>query len=190
MKKIYSIILIGVLFALFVACGKNGNVDEAAAMRDIETADASMVYIDDEAIALVGSISSSKMTDEERAEAQDLRGKAVDAFNQCNVLRQEAGLKTLNWDDSLEVVAEVRASEIVNKFSHTRPNGKEWWSVNSKLMWGENLAKGFATAEGAVNGWLNSPTHKENIMNEGFNTMSIAVYQVNGVLYFAQEFGY
>ena len=96
----------------------------------------------------------------------------------------------MDWDDSLELAAAVRASEIVSNFSHTRPNGNPWWSVNSNLMWGENLAKGFATTEGAVSGWMNSPTHKANIVDSGFNTMSVAVYRINGVLYFAQEFGY
>lgn len=190
MKKIISILLITAMAVSLVACGNNGEIDEAAALRDIETADTSIVYIDDEAIALVGSVTDATMTDEERAEAEELRAMAVDAFNQCNALRQEQGLKTLVWDDSLELAAAVRASEIVGTFSHTRPNGNPWWTVNSDLMWGENLAKGFATTEGAVNGWMNSPTHKANVMDTTYNTMSVAVYRVDGVLYFAQEFGY
>lgn len=190
MKRIYSIMLILSLSMILVACGNNGELDEAAALRDIETADTSIIYIDDEAIALAGSLIDASMTDEERAEAEALRTMAVDAFNQCNALRQEEGLKTLDWNDSLEVVAMVRAEEIVNTFSHTRPNGSPWYSVNSELMWGENLAKGFSTSEGTVNGWMNSPTHKANIMDGSFNTMSIAVCRIDGVLYFAQEFGY
>lgn len=178
------------LLTSLVACGNNGVLDEAAAMRDIQTADTSIVYIDEEAIALAGSVADASMTDEERAEAEELRAMAIDAFNQCNALRQEQGLKTLDWDDSLELAAAVRASEIVGTFSHTRPNGNPWWTVNSDLMWGENLAKGYSTAQGTVTGWMNSPTHKANIMDGGFNTMSIAVYRIDGVLYFAQEFGY
>ncbi len=190
MKKILAMLLIGVMAVGLVACGATGNVDEAAALRDIETADSSIIYIDDEAIALVGSVADATMTEEERAEAEELHGMAVSVFNQCNALRQEQGMKTLDWDDSLELAAAVRASEIVSTFSHTRPNGNPWWTVNSDLMWGENLAKGFSTTEGAVNGWMNSPSHKANVMDAGFNTMSIAVYRIDGVLYFAQEFGY
>jgi len=190
MKKLLAMLLIGAMAIGLIACGANGDVDEAAALRDIETADSSIVYIDDEAIALVGSIADANMTEEERAEAEELRGMAVSVFNQCNALRQEQGLKTLDWDDSLELSAAVRASEIVGTFSHTRPNGNPWWTVNSDLMWGENLAKGFASTEATVDAWMNSPSHKANVMDGGFNTMSIAVYRINNVLYFAQEFGY
>jgi uncharacterized protein YkwD len=190
MKRFISMVMVLLLLTSLVACGNTGDVDEAAAMRDIQTADTSVIYIDDEAIALAGSIADASMTEEERAEANELRAMAVDAFNQCNALRQEQGLKTLDWDDTLELCAGVRSAEMVSTFSHTRPNGNPWWTVNSEIMYGENLAKGFSTAEGAVNGWMNSPTHKANLMDASFNTMSIAIYKENGVLHFAQEFGY
>jgi uncharacterized protein YkwD len=189
MKKITSAIIALLLLLTLVACGITGDIGEGT-MRDIQTADMSMVYIDEEAIALAGSVADESMTDEERAEASELRAMAVSAFDQCNVLRQDRGLEVLEWDDSLELCAAVRASETATSFSHTRPNGNPWWTVNSDLMWGENLAKGFSTSESAVYAWMDSPTHAANILDSGFNTMSIAVYRVNGVLYFAQEFGY
>ena len=104
--------------------------------------------------------------------------------------RIAAGLPELTWDDSLEVCAQVRASEAAVSFSHTRPDGSDWYTVNSDLMWGENLAKGYKDASSLVSGWLNSPTHAANILSPEFTVCSIAVYEVGNKLYFAQEFGY
>ena len=83
-----------------------------------------------------------------------------------------------------------RPTEAASKFSHTRPNGKDWYTVNSELMWGENLAKGYDSAQSVVDAWMASPTHAANILADDFTTCSIAVYETNGKLYFAQEFGY
>ena len=41
-----------------------------------------------------------------------------------------------------------------------------------------------------VDAWMASPTHAANILADDFTTCSIAVYETNGKLYFAQEFGY
>ncbi|MFR2605978.1 MAG: CAP domain-containing protein [Waltera sp.] len=115
---------------------------------------------------------------------------AIDALDIVNAKRAENGLATLNWSNGLESCAMVRATEAASKFSHTRPNGKDWYTVNSELMWGENLAKGYDSAQSVVDAWMASPTHAANILADDFTTCSIAVYETNGKLYFAQEFGY
>jgi len=189
-KKSIATLLITMLTIGLVACGNAGDLDEAAAMRDINAADPGMVYIDEDAIALVGSVQDATMTEEQRQRSAELRSMAVEAFDLTNARRAEQGLRALVWDNNLELAALVRSNEIVASFSHTRPNGSDWYTVNSNLMWGENLARKFKTAAAAVNGWINSPTHNQNLMDTGFNTMSVAVYEVDGVLYFAQEFGY
>ncbi len=74
--------------------------------------------------------------------------------------------------------------------NHVRPNGRDWYTVNSELMWGENLAKGYDSAQSVVDAWMASPTHAANILAGDFTTCSIAVYETGGKLYFAQEFGY
>ena len=53
-----------------------------------------------------------------------------------------------------------------------------------------NLAKGYDSAQSVVDAWMASPTHAANILAGDFTTCSIAVYETNGKLYFAQEFGY
>ena len=142
------------------------------------------------------------MSEAELARADELRAMAIDALDIVNAKRAENGLAALNWSNGLESCAMVRATEAASKFSHTRPNGKDWYTVNSELMWGENLAKGYDldtavehakaydSAQSVVDAWMASPTHAANILAGDFTTCSIAVYETNGKLYFAQEFGY
>ena len=114
----------------------------------------------------------------------------MDASNMVNDIRAEAGLDPLVWDSNLETVANVRANEISKNFSHTRPNGRQWYTVNSKIQGGENLAFGFDTAEDVVDAWMNSPTHKDNILYDEFEKVAISIYEEDGVYYWGQEFGY
>lgn len=185
-KKIMALMLAAVMVLSLTACGSSRLT---AAVRGPETVNG-IVYIDDAAVALVGSVVDAGMSEAEIARAAELRAMAVEAFDLVNVYRVAAGLPEFVWDDTLEACAQVRAAEAASLFSHTRPNGSDWYTVNSDLMWGENLAKGYKNATNLVTGWMNSPTHAANILDGEFVTCSIAVYEVNGKLYFAQEFGY
>jgi uncharacterized protein YkwD len=64
--------------------------------------------------------------------------------------------------------------------------GYKWKAI------GENLASGVLTPEDAVNGWVGSPHHCENLMSARFTQMSLA-YAVNaasnGGIYWTQLFG-
>ena len=76
-------------------------------------------------------------------------------------------------------------------YSHSRPNGDAWYTVNSSIMYGENLAKLYNSGDSVVAAWMASPTHAANIMESGFKSVGIAVFQAeNGNWYWAQEFGY
>ena len=180
-KRILAVLLTGVLTFSLIACGavSNSAIDDQAAVRGLEEG-AGEIWIDDEAIALAGSAASSQA--------------ALDActavFNLMNQQRAARGLSTLVWSDALTSAAQVRANEITTLFSHTRPNGSAFWTVDSNCMYGENLAKGYSTADAAVAAWMASPTHKANVMDGGFKTCGIAIYEVGGTWYWAEEFGY
>lgn len=108
-----------------------------------------------------------------------------------NEQRAAAGEAPLAWNQGLANAAVVRAAECEKSFSHTRPDGTEWWTVDSSLMYGENLASGYYDADSVVSAWMTSPGHKANILNAGYATVGIAVYQtLNGTWYWAEEFGY
>ena len=158
-----------------------GSLTEEAAARDVGVPADGIVYIEPEMVSLAGAISGT-------AESQ---AAAKAAFDIVNAKRQEAGLGALTWNSGLEQASAVRAVEASQSFSHTRPDGSDWWTVNSNLMYGENLAKGYASAQAAVDAWLASPTHKANIMDVEFVSGAIAIHvNGNGQWYWAQEFGY
>ena len=109
-------------------------------------------------------------------------------MNQQRVAR---GLSELAWSQALTNAAQVRANEITTSFSHTRPNGSEFWTVDSSCQYGENLAKLYQSADAVYTAWMNSPTHAANIMDGGYKTVGIAICQTgDGSWYWAQEFGY
>ncbi len=58
-------------------------------------------------------------------------------------------------------------------------------------MGGENLAFGYNDASSVLEAWMNSPTHRENILFPDFTKISISIYVADdGTAYWAQEFGY
>lgn len=191
MKKFLAGLLLSVTVVSLVGCGsKATELDDQAAVRSYDAADTS-VYIDDEYTALIGSVENAAMTEAEKQRSAELRAMAVAALEATNAQRAAYGLPALVWDEELAVAAQVRATEIVTLFSHTRPNGADYWTVNSLIVWAENLAKGYNTSDSVVTAWVNSPTHRLNLMDGGFVTCGIAIYEgSDGTLYWAQEFGY
>ncbi len=164
-----------------VAMKGDAAVTNEAAARDESVPDDGVVYIEPEMVSLAGALSGNA----------DSQAAAKAAFDLVNAKRQEAGLGALTWNSGLEQASAVRAVEASQSFSHTRPDGTDWWTVNSNLMYGENLAKGYATADEAVTAWMNSPTHKANIMDTEFTSGAIAIHiGSNGQWFWAQEFGF
>ena len=110
-----------------------------------------------------------------------------------NQERAKGGLQPLTMSSALTAPANKRAQEIKTKFSHTRPNGTQWSTVLDEFgvsvrTAGENLAYGYNTPEAVVEGWMNSPGHRANIMNANFNKIGIGVYNSNGTVYCTQLF--
>ena len=181
-SRILATLALVVITGTCAACGasQQASLDPAAAVRG-KGVGAGETYIDDQAIALAGETPSSS----------DITSAATSALALVNVQRANAGLAALQWSDGLAEAAMVRAQEIVGTFSHTRPNGSDWWTVNSNLQYGENLAKLYGSADSVVAAWMASPTHKANILDSGYKTCGISIYKTgDGQWYWAQEFGY
>lgn len=111
-----------------------------------------------------------------------------------NSYRASNGIGTLQVDSGLISAARIRAYETAVVFGHTRPNGKAYYTVNSDIVYGENLAFGFDTSSDTMTAWENSPTHNANLERGQFTKIGIAVVAVKQsdgsyVNYIAQEFG-
>jgi len=100
--------------------------------------------------------------------------------------QQRTGLCALTWSDSLAATAQIRAKEIEVSFSHTRPDGSEWYTAGSPLA--ENIAKEQSSSAAVMQSWMASAAHAANITNAAYTQMGVACYNVNGICYWVQEF--
>ena len=113
---------------------------------------------------------------------------AKEVLTLVNQKRQENGLAPLSWNKTLAKAADIRATEIVVSFSHTRPDGSEWWSAGAQTQMGENLAFGQTSATEVVEAWMKSSTHRGNILSGSYSVIGVSCYYCNGVYYWVQEF--
>jgi hypothetical protein len=104
-----------------------------------------------------------------------------------NIEREKMGLSMLTQNDSLAQAAEAKANNMFeeNYWAHFSPSGKDPWGFMKDAGYrfsfaGENLAKNFTNSDEVIKAWMNSPSHKENIVNGRFRDIGIAV--VDGVL--------
>jgi len=115
---------------------------------------------------------------------------AKEVLGLVNQERAANGLAPLSWNSSLAKGAKTRATEIVVKWAHTRPDGSNYYDApNCEDTYGENLAKGYGSAESAMKGWMDSPGHRANILKSEYTTVGVACYLCNGTYYWVQEFG-
>ena len=109
-----------------------------------------------------------------------------------NEIRRNNGLGELAMDYSLIQIANIRSEEITRNWSHTRPDGTDWWTIHSQYgvygKLGENLAYGQTTPAEVVEDWMNSEGHRANIMAPEFTRIGISVYVYDDVYYWSQEF--
>ena len=112
---------------------------------------------------------------------------AYEMLELINKEREKIGLSTLKMDESLLTSSMERAAEIALYLSHTRPNGNQYTSINSKVS-GENFTAGNETASEAMESFMASPTHKANILTETFSSVGIGHIVIEGINYWVQFF--
>ena len=115
-------------------------------------------------------------------------GIPTELFALLNKTRTENGLSTLKYSGALQSIADLRAQESAISFGHTRPDGSECSTavtVDYQIT-GENLIQittGYVTAELMMETWMNSPTHKYNLLLPAFTDMAVGVWETGGVTY-------
>ncbi len=114
--------------------------------------------------------------------------------------RQSAGLQSLKENTVLDNAAVLKAQDILEKdyFSHQSPEGVSPWhwfkiaGYNYKIA-GENLAIGFLDSGEVNQAWLDSPSHKANLLNSNYKDVGIAIlkgdFQGNETTVVVQLFG-
>ena len=127
---------------------------------------------------------------------EENRSFAMQVIELVNQERAKEGLSVLVYDAGIEKAALVRAKETEKSFSHTRPDGRTFSTALTEAGVtfrgaGENIAYGQRTPEQVMEGWMNSPGHRANIMNKDYSKIGVGYYQnANGVNYWTQLFTY
>jgi len=99
-----------------------------------------------------------------------------------NAERSKENLSLLKENEVLDRAANNKLNDMFEKnyWDHKGPNGETAWDfIESEgyvyQLAGENLARGFDTSAEAVAAWMNSPSHRDNILNKRFREIGISV---------------
>ena len=126
---------------------------------------------------------------------QQLNTIRTSLYNSVNKYREENSKDSVTNNAPLQKTGDIRAKEIIQKWSHTRPNGKSWTTVltangisTKELKTGENLAKITATAKSTYSSsyinqiaetlhtsLINSPTHRSVILNGSYCLVGVGI---------------
>ena len=109
-----------------------------------------------------------------------------------NIERQKAGKNSVQENAALDKGAAVRAKECAIKYGHHRPNGEifstAYYESGAGNILGENIAVGFLTPKGVVDGWVNSQGHYVTMIDSRATHMGAGCYKKDGVIYWVQIF--
>lgn len=106
----------------------------------------------------------------------------IELIDLINQQREEMGLDPLAENSKLNKAAYLKAVDMLENdyFSHQSPQGINPWYWLSETEYvytyaGENLAIGFSDSQELVDAWIDSPSHKENILSPFYQETGIAV---------------
>ncbi len=108
----------------------------------------------------------------------DTKNFPKEVLRLVNVERAKVGAKPLKFAEDLAASAFVRATELPKKFSHTRPNGTKCFTAMPQRghILGENLAGGHTSPEQVVQAWMDSKSHRANMLSKKFTELGVVYY--------------
>ncbi len=121
-------------------------------------------------------------------------------INLTNDYRQQKALSALVVNPVLEEAARLKAQDMAQNgyFAHTSPDGIDPWYWLDKVGYdfvcaGENLAVNFSDSSMLHQAWIDSLSHRENIINKNFSEIGIAtaqgLYRGKEAVFVVQFFG-
>lgn len=142
--------------------------------------------------------STPKATEADRAPRDSSSGADSGPTDRVLVLvnaeREKAGCAPLAEDAKLTKAAQNHSQDMADhrNMSHTGSDGSSMGDRLARVGYpfrsaGENVAAGYGTPESVMDGWMNSPGHRANILNCGFKEIGIGLAQPGN--YWTQNFG-
>ncbi len=139
-----------------------------------------------------------------KIENSDFNGKEIEKekiIKLTNLERINYGLNSLSENEKLNQMALIKVEDMFFRqyFAHIAPTGEDISNLADMVFYsyiyvGENLAKGnFINGEDLLNGWMNSPDHRDNILKSEYTEIGVAVikddYKGNQIWMAVQIFG-
>ena len=114
------------------------------------------------------------------ASSSEYRDKIERIVELVNEERAKDGVAPVTLNETLTDAAMLRAEEITEQFSHTRPDNTSCFTVLKDYNIGyyacaENIAAGNSTADATMNQWVNSSGHYNNLMNATYTEIGVGV---------------
>jgi len=114
--------------------------------------------------------------------------------------RKAKGAGSVTLNATLTELAMQRAAEAALAFHHVRPDGTPYQTVldgvyKNYTRRGENLraeytqSRYFGDSEEAIQGWMNSPAHKANMLDGSFTQMGVGCFVTGHTIIWVQLFG-
>lgn len=101
-----------------------------------------------------------------------------------NEKRVASGLSPLSENGQLSQAALAKGGDMLAKdyWAHVSPDGVQPWTYISNAGYkyryaGENLARDFSNPSAAVDAWMASPTHKDNLLSPKYKEIGVAVVE-------------
>lgn len=196
------IVIIGVF--IFMVIGSYRNIINQNKVISTNT------YIDKDNEIVNSNLEKEEVTDIENKYYEDISKEDINEYKNIqsentytdlinevyeitNNYRSLVGVSSLTLDSSLVEAASIRAKELSDSFSHTRPKGSSCFTVLSELgisygTAGENIAAGYSSSQSVMEGWRFSSGHYQNIISSKFKKIGIGVNIVNNQYYWVQIF--
>ncbi|WP_344130057.1 CAP domain-containing protein [Luedemannella flava] len=114
------------------------------------------------------------------------------------VRRAHGCSRRLRYNDDLAYAAYRHSRDMARRryFSHQSRDRRHpddrihRAGYNPRNGWGENIAYGYRSAYSVVDAWMNSPSHRRNILNCEFRSLGVGVAVAgDGTLFWTQDFG-
>ncbi|MDE6425496.1 MAG: hypothetical protein K2K89_05080 [Ruminococcus sp.] len=151
----------------------------------------SMGSLSNRSINNVSAVSGySAPTGENDRNLADFSEQVAEMVNQE---RTKQGLPSLTYNSALNKAASQRAIELIEYYSHDRPDGRSCGTIFgeygiSTMKYGENIAMYQETPEEVMEDWMGSTGHRANILNSTYTNIGVGVAYYNGNYYWVQTF--
>ena len=134
--------------------------------------------------------------EQENSNKEEFTEYQKEVLHLVNIQRIEHGLNPLSLDYKLSEVATFKSQDMIykNYFDHNSPTyGSPYDMMDqfgiSYVYAGENIAWGQRNPQMVVEAWMNSKSHRENILNPNFTTLGVGIAEdLNGSIYWTQMF--